>query len=465
MSLCENDCEYNGYNLITKKSICQCYTKINFLFISEIKFDKKMLLDKFLDIKNTANIYVMKCYKKLFKKEGIIYNIGFYIQSSIIIISIILMFLFIKEYKNFNYLINTILNVNINRPMLKNKNINFEKSYMQTNENNIEIKNKGIRRGSKKVTKKIKSRKSLTQINTGQNPPIKNIKISRKKTESKCKNNQRKKNKKYSLKINLQSNSKINLNDNQNESISENKNKKNLNNNCQIYNYIDNEINILTYDEAIRIDKRTYTEFYISLIKLKHPLIFSFITKNDYNPKIIKIILFLFSFSLSYTINSLFFTDSTIHNIYFEEGKYDFIYQLPKILYSTIISSSINTLLLFLSLPDKKIIDIKNIKDKEKKEKEKINLFQCLKIKFTLFFILYFLFQLLFLYYLSCFCVVYNNTQIYLIKDQIITFTLSLIYPFFLCLIPGIFRIPSLRDKNKDAKCFYFLSKLIYTII
>ena len=238
-----------------------------------------------------------------------------------------------------------------------------------------------------------------------------------------------------------------------------------MNNNYQIYNYIDNEINILTYDEAIRIDKRTYTEFYISLIKLKHPLIFSFITKNDYNPKIIKIILFLFSFSLSYTINSLFFTDSTIHNIYFEEGKYDFIYQLPKILYSTIISSSINTLLLFLSLPDKKIIDIKNIKDKEKKEKEKINLFQCLKIKFTLFFILYFLFQILFLYYLSCFCVVYNNTQTYLIKDQMITFTLSLIYPFFLCLIPGIFRIPSLSNKNKDAKCFYFLSKLLYTII
>ena len=63
------------------------------------------------------------------------------------------------------------------------------------------------------------------------------------------------------------------------------------------------------------------------------------------------------------------------------------------------------------------------------------------------------------------FCVVYNNTQVYLIKDQMIAFTLSLIYPFFLCLIPGIFRIPSLRDKNKDAKCFYFLSKLFYTII
>ena len=51
MSLCEEDCEYNGYNLMTKKSICQCYIKINLLFFSEIKFNKKMFLDKFLDLK------------------------------------------------------------------------------------------------------------------------------------------------------------------------------------------------------------------------------------------------------------------------------------------------------------------------------------------------------------------------------------------------------------------------------
>ena len=102
LSLCEKDCEYNGYNLTTKKSICKCNTKINFLFFSEISINKNMLLDKFINIKNTANIYVVKCYKVLFKKEGFKSNNGFYIQSSLIFLSIIFsnVFLF-KEYRLF----------------------------------------------------------------------------------------------------------------------------------------------------------------------------------------------------------------------------------------------------------------------------------------------------------------------------------------------------------------------------
>jgi hypothetical protein len=64
-----------------------------------------------------------------------------------------------------------------------------------------------------------------------------------------------------------------------------------------IKNYTDNEINSLVYKEAIIIDNRTFLQYYISLLKSKHILIFSFYT-NDYNSKIIKITFFLFSFTL-----------------------------------------------------------------------------------------------------------------------------------------------------------------------
>ena len=73
-----------------------------------------------------------------------------------------------------------------------------------------------------------------------------------------------------------------------------------------------------------------------------------------------------------------------------------------------------------------------------------------------------FLFFLSFWYYLGCFGAVYKNTQIHLIKDTLISFGLSLIYPLFLNLLPAIIRIPSLRMKNN--KCLYKISKIIQTI-
>ena len=45
----------------------------------------------------------------------------------------------------------------------------------------------------------------------------------------------------------------------------------------------DFEINSLEYEEAFKLDKRNFFQYYISLLKYNHPLIFSFGTYNDYN--------------------------------------------------------------------------------------------------------------------------------------------------------------------------------------
>ena len=106
----------------------------------------------------------------------------------------------------------------------------------------------------------------------------------------------------------------------------------------------------MTYKKALKVDHRTFKEYYISLLKRKQILIFTFYTKDDYNSKIIKVSLLLFSFALYYTINALFFSDSTMHKIYEDEGTFDFIYQIPQILYSTALSSINNALISYLSL-------------------------------------------------------------------------------------------------------------------
>ena len=83
-------------------------------------------------------------------------------------------------------------------------------------------------------------------------------------------------------------------------------------------------------------------------------MIFSFYTYDDYNSKITKICYFFFSFGIYYTTNAPFFVESTIHKIYENRGLYNINYQMPKILYSFIISYIINNIVSTLSLTEKK---------------------------------------------------------------------------------------------------------------
>ena len=145
-----------------------------------------------------------------------------------------------------------------------------------------------------------------------------------------------------------------------------------------------------------------------------------------------------------------------------DNGNFDILYQIPQILYSSLICSVINTLFISLSLSEKTILSLKRDTKNIKKKIPKV--IKCLKLKFLIFFSLVILLLLLFWYYISCFCAVYKNTQIHLIKDTLISFGLSLIYPIGLCLIPGIFRIPALKASNGNKECLYKLSKIVQLV-
>ena len=147
-----------------------------------------------------------------------------------------------------------------------------------------------------------------------------------------------------------------------------------------------------------------------------------------------------------------------MHKIYEDQGNFNLSYQIPQILYSTIIISLITIIINYFSLSEKKICELKNTYKEINLSKE----LNSLLIKFIIFFILIFIFLLLFWFYLSCFCAIYINTQIHLIKDSLTSFSFSLVYPFGLYLLPGMFRIPSLKNNNKEY--MYKISKIIQII-
>ena len=238
---------------------------------------------------------------------------------------------------------------------------------------------------------------------------------------------------------------------------------KNVNNNLtSIIELNDIELNILPFDLALKKDKRTYLIYYISLLMTKHNFLFIF-NNVDYNAKIIKIDLLFLSLSIYFTVNALFFNDNTIHKIYEDKGVFNFIYQLPQIIYSSLISTVLNICLKNLGLSSDTIIKFKQEKN-DKTTDKMTDLYYKLKIKFILFFTLGFIFLISFWLYLSVFGIIYKNTQLHLIKDTLISFGLSLLYPFGIYLLPGFFRIPALARGEKKREYLYNFSKLLQTI-
>ena len=229
-------------------------------------------------------------------------------------------------------------------------------------------------------------------------------------------------------------------------------------------NMNDQELNTLKYEKALIYDKRSYFQYYWSLLKKKHLILFTFYPQNDYNLITLKISLFLLGFSLYFTINGFFFSDDSMHKVYVDRGIYNFVYQIPQILYSSIASAIINMILKNLSLSEKNIIELKQEKNETAFLEKSRSISKYLFIKFLIFFILSILLLLFFWYFISCFCGVYVNTQIIFINNTFISFALSMVYPFGLNLLPGLFRIPALRDEKKEHNCLYKISGYIAII-
>ena len=116
----------------------------------------------------------------------------------------------------------------------------------------------------------------------------------------------------------------------------------------------------------MKLDKRKFLRMYWSVIKREHTLIFLFYF-DDYNLYYIKFARCFFLICTDMALNVFFFSDDSMHKIYLDYGKYNFIQQIPQIIYSTIISQLLQVFICYLSLTDKHIYKIKDQVKSEKK--------------------------------------------------------------------------------------------------
>ena len=229
------------------------------------------------------------------------------------------------------------------------------------------------------------------------------------------------------------------------------------NENINYYN--DSELNSLDYNDAVTKDKRSYFQYYCSLIRTKHLIFFTFFINNDYNLREVKFGLFLISFSLYFSINAFFFVDENIHQIYEDYGMFNFIYEFPRIIYSSLITIVCNLIIKALALSENTLLKIKKKENKIQINKECVYLYTCLRNKIIIFYIVGYCLLLFCWYFTSAFCAVYKNTQIIYLKNCSISFCLSMVYPFLYYLIPGLFRISSLKDNKR--KNLYIIANIL----
>ena len=415
--VCQENCDFSKYNFTTFRVECSCKAKGASSSFADMKFNKAKILANFKDIKNFANFNFLVCYKNLFNKNGIVNNIGSYIILSIIFFHIINVFIFyLKQFRSIKKIINYIA-LGIKQDKLFAKNIN-EKNKKEDKSKNLFLNN---------------NKNKTLNINNNLN----NMITSNNKKKRKTKKKKHKENKIRMDKIK--------------------KTKK-------IMKFIDEEINEFSYNLALQYDKRTYCQYYISLLKTQHSLLCALFNNNDYNSSIIKLDLFFIGFVLEYAVNALFYSDDTMHKIYESKGEFDLNTQIPIIAYSTLISMVINTPLNFFALTNDLIISFKQTKVKKNVYKRAKALKNKLKIKFIFYFIISFLLLLFLWYYISMFDVIYKNTQIHLLKDTLMSFGSSLLIPFIIYLPPGLFRRLALSNHKNKRKYIYNFSKIFQLI-
>ena len=147
-----------------------------------------------------------------------------------------------------------------------------------------------------------------------------------------------------------------------------------------------------------------------------------------------------------------------IHKIYKDGAKYDIIFFLPKIIISFTISHFICVLIKIIFLSERNILQIKK-QPTYFQAYEIVSLVERrLVIKYVIFYILGILLLLFFWMVLSSFGAVYQNTQIMMFENTLISFSISFIYPFFINIFPCLFRVYSLSSKSENL---YTFSKIL----
>jgi len=412
-TLCKENCEYKEVIIEEKRIICECNLNTN--NNNSIKENDDFLIKEdngnfFSYLLDKMNYKIFKCYKLLLLFDKIKQSYTFY--------AMLIMF-FIIIFSNIIFLISGL--TNIRKLMIKE----FPTMIKVKKDTIKELKR--IKKDNKNIlftsSKKLKKRKSAEKRRTG----IIKRKLSKKQSNS------------------LISSSKSNM-------LISNLKIKEINEDIKEKE----DINELPFTQAVRKDKRNFFAIFFSIIFQKLELIN--LIFGDHKIKIVLIYQYILSLIIDFFFNTFLYSDEVVSNKYHNNGKLDLVVTISLSLASNIITSLLCNFLNFSKGVEERLEQIMDIKKEFSYLYALKKFIKILKIRIFLYFIIELIFNSFSFYYIIIFCIVYNNTQISLLTNYLMSLLESFITAIIISIIVVITRKIGIDFINNN---FYNTSKYI----
>ena len=221
-----------------------------------------------------------------------------------------------------------------------------------------------------------------------------------------------------------------------------------------IEEYLETELEDLSFEEVIERDKRTFDSFLVEKLKCDLLIVNIFLIKEPLRPKTIKILLFILNIDLYLIINALFMNEEFISDV-FHSDKNNFFSFLPRcidrLFHTTIVKVIVNYIIDFFFIEEKKIkIILKSKNNTINDIKMKMNeILKKIQKRFLYFIIFVFIFLLFSLYYITCFNYRYYYSINEWIKSSIFIIIFMEILSIIAILLESSFRFLSFKLKSE----------------
>ena len=451
-NLCEKSCTFVDLDINTYQAICDCPVKneINLDITRQDLFEYIEEKDqKIVHEEKISNIKSMKCFKYTFSKDGFRGNWGSYFMMLMIVGFIIVGILWFMKGQD---ILLKKIRIILDYVLLKlgdKHDENFRKKFeeLKNKYKDNELDEDPVIINNEEEQKEIENNNIEENNNIMQDDKNKEVKDEYIKKLDKNKNNEIEFIRKKGPKKNILLYRSVVINkDKEKEDIIIKKKEKE--------EYLtDIEKDLLSYERAKKLDRRTYCGYYWSLLKLRQLIIFTFFVFDDFNLFLVKLFSFflLLSFNLAY--NAIFFFDKVINDIYDDRGKYSLKLQILNIFISSILFSFTIILIRFIIISHKKLIKLKNMDVYQDAQRESFSIHNRLIITYIIYYIIGAIFLIFFWYFLTSFGAIFHYTQNHCFLNAFISFCFSMIYPFIYCLIPALFRYLALKKNYERLYC------------
>ena len=482
-SVCDDNCEYEKFNLETLLITCKCSIK------NQIETEIKPLRYDYilLDLITNSSLGVIKCYNLVFNFNNKMENFGFIILTFLVICQIpiyIHYFVYstnsiniyiLSEMKKYDYIAG-IYNPIKKRSIKKNNKKNSDKF-------NIFEKVKEKANTSSKINikynPKMKLIRNINKLSIKQiNVFNKSINVSKIKAFNKKRNQSIKRKSSKNLKRNIylkeETNNYANKKDYYLIQLSANNSKNN--NPLESKKYLDN----YTFEEAIKFDKRNFSKIYYICLITKESTMNLFLLNCPMELTSLRICIYIFSISCDLSLNTIFYFNDNISDKFYYNEKKEYLFtilnnfsisfistffSLTSIIVLQLLTNSKNEVEDLFRKEEKKMReDNKYIVNKKKRKEILFEIYEInkkLKIKIIFFILIEFSIMIFFYYFVTAFCEVYKKTQVSWIIDSIISYLLSFPIQFLTSFIIAVLYKLSVKTQ---IKWLYNLSIFFYNL-